>query len=59
MDSEEHVARKKAKQEAQEEADVDILTVPPIEGLSSEEEGDLISLPAVPASAAPAAGAAK
>jgi len=57
MDSEEHVARKKAKQEAEEEADVDILTIPPIEGLSSEEEGDLISLPATPLPSSTAAPA--
>ncbi len=53
------LARKKAKQEEQEEADVDVWTEAPIEGLTSEEEGDLIALPAVPlatntASAAPA-----
>lgn len=48
MDSEEHVAMKKQKQDEVEEAEVDILTVDPIEGLTSEEEGDLIALPAVP-----------
>ena len=46
MDSEEFVARKKARQAEAEEADVDIETIEPIEGLSSEEEGDLIALPA-------------
>jgi COMPASS component SWD1 len=46
MDSEEHVARKKAKQDEAEEAEVDVLTMDPIEGLSSEEDGDLIALPA-------------
>jgi COMPASS component SWD1 len=46
VDSEEHVARKKARQEEEEEAFVDIETIEPIEGLTSEEEGDLIALPA-------------
>lgn len=43
---EEHLARKKARQAEAEEADVDIDTIEPIEGLTSEEEGDLICLPA-------------
>lgn len=57
LDSEEHLARKKAKQEQDEEADVDVMTVAPIEGLTSEEDGDLIALPAVPS--APEAQPAK
>jgi COMPASS component SWD1 len=36
MDSEEHVARKKAKQAQEEEAYVDVETIEPIEGLTSE-----------------------
>ena len=46
MDSEEHVAVKRQKQEEAEEADVDILTMDPIEGLSSEEEDHLMALSA-------------
>lgn len=49
------LARKKAKQDKQEEADVDVWTEAPIEGLTSEDDDDLIALPAVPlaTSAAP------
>lgn len=48
MDSEEYIARKRAKQEEEEEKDVDVLAIAPVEGLSSEEEGDLLGLAAAP-----------